>query len=142
MNIYFRNILYFTHESDIQCIQKVFRPFLLFHILLHNSLILKWIKYICFSSIYTQYPIMTKQKLFFRNFSKWKEKAPQFSYFQVAPKIAFSLQATMGHDSPLCAKLAPNVRELPVQRQCFCKNIVKTIVDDMVQNGGELETTM
>ena len=46
----------------IQCILKVFRPLPLFHMLLCYSLVLKWIKYIFPSSIYKQYPIMTKQK--------------------------------------------------------------------------------
>ena len=40
--------------TDIQCIRIVFRPLDFFHILLHYGLILK--------SIYTQYPIITKQK--------------------------------------------------------------------------------
>jgi hypothetical protein len=45
----------------LQCIRKVFRPLHLFHILLRHSLI------IFASSIYTRYPIMTKQKQVLRN---------------------------------------------------------------------------
>jgi hypothetical protein len=49
-----------------QCIQKVFRPLYFFHILLGYSLILNGItSFFSLSSIYTLYPIMTRQKLFF-----------------------------------------------------------------------------
>ena len=44
----------------------------LFHILLCCSLLLKWFKWMCPSSIYTQCPIMTKRKQNFRNVFKRK----------------------------------------------------------------------
>ena len=55
----------------IQCLRKVFRPLNFFHILLRYRLILKLIKSFFSPSIYTQYPIMTKQKQDFRNVGKF-----------------------------------------------------------------------
>ena len=55
---------------DIQWIRKVFRPLNLFHILLRYSLTIKLIEFVS-SLIYTQGPIMTKQKQVFRNVCKF-----------------------------------------------------------------------
>ena len=59
-----------AHLDKVQCIWKVLRPLDFFYILLRYSLILKLIKKIFSpSSIYTQYPIMAKQKQVFTHFS-------------------------------------------------------------------------
>ena len=60
----------FKKRTEVQCIWAVFRPLEFFHVLLHYSLFLKCIQSLSPSSVYTQYPIMTKQKQVFRNFCK------------------------------------------------------------------------
>jgi hypothetical protein len=57
-----------------------------FHILLRYSLILKWIN-LCFS-IYTQYPIMTKQKKKLRNFCKFIKMK---YHFHISIQILYSV---------------------------------------------------
>ena len=60
-----------VHGQELQCIWKIFRPLDFFHILLGYSIILKYNTLFFPSSIYTQYPIMTKQKQVFRNVCKF-----------------------------------------------------------------------
>jgi hypothetical protein len=51
-------------KPDLQCLQKVFIPLNLFHILLRYSLNKKWTEHCYSSPIYTQYPIMTVKTCF------------------------------------------------------------------------------
>jgi hypothetical protein len=70
------------HTPTIKTAIQVFRPLDIFPILLHYTLILKWIQlFYSPSSINTQYLTMTLQKQVFRHFSKC------IKYFQVCPEM-------------------------------------------------------
>jgi hypothetical protein len=92
-------------SHPLQCIRKVFRLLDIFHILLRYNLILKM-----YSSIYTQYSIMTKQKHFFRNFCKVKtchllSFQTLSQYFVESPLAAITASSLLGYDATSLAHL-------------------------------------
>ena len=80
-------------QVRIQCIRKLFRPLHFFHILLRYSLILKLIKsFFSPSSIYTKYPIITKQKQLTYSEGK-KKKICKEELDKIPPEMCANLVA-------------------------------------------------
>jgi hypothetical protein len=84
--------------------RKVFRPLDFLHILIHYSLILKWISLFFHSSIYTQYPIMTKQKQAFRNVSKFMKNTKLKYHIYISIQTLYSVLRWSTFGSDYCLK--------------------------------------
>jgi hypothetical protein len=87
-------------ERHLRCLQKVFNPLDLFHILLCYSQNSKCIKYLFFPPIYTQYPIMTKWKHVFRNVCKCIDNEIQkyLIYISIHTPESINVRITFGSD--------------------------------------------